>query len=627
MLLGGLLVLATACLCLGANFTYDETRFLLNGQPFQIIGGQMDPQRIPRPYWRHRLQMARAMGLNTIFSYVFWNKLETQPGIWDFDGTNDIAAFFRLAQEEGLKVVLRPGPYVCAERDWGGLPAWLSKVHGLRVRRNNVPFLEASRRYITELGRELRNLQTTRGGPILMVQLENEYGSFGKDKTYLQAMANHLRASFDLILYTNDGGGRDYLEGGTLPGVLAETDGDPRVGFAARDQFVKDKSMLGPQLAGEFYTTWFDHWSSNVSHQFTHANNVARITDDLDWILKGGHSFNLFVFHGGTNWGFDNGAIWQDGRTWAVTTSYDYGAPLDETGRPGPLYEEIRRVIAKHVPRGSIPDVPKVPMLNSFRELTLKPALTLFDTLSYHSRKSASPMTMETLGQATGFVLYEHNVVDSVSGELMIGDGPRDRVIVYQNGEKIGVVDATYSSPAKLQLALKPGDLLGLFVENLGRVDVGKKMDDQQKGIVGEVKVGGEHVLKTWTSHSIPLHRLPQELSNDYNLTVPYRSPPVFYKMEFTLTEDTPPGIGSDSILSLRRSTKGQVWVNGHNLGRYWTVGPQQSLYLPGCFLNAPGRPNELVVLELEPQRYRPMAAVGLRSRLWFNTPDPDLER
>ncbi|PHH76364.1 hypothetical protein CDD80_1575 [Ophiocordyceps camponoti-rufipedis] len=625
MLLSRLLVLATACLSVGANFTYDETHFFLDGKPFQIIGGQMDPQRIPRAYWRHRLQMARSMGLNTIFSYVFWNKLEPEPGRWDFGDTNDIAAFFRLAQEEGLKVVLRPGPYVCAERDWGGLPAWLSKIHGLRVRRNNIPFLEASKSYISELGRELRSLQTTRGGPILMVQLENEYGSFGKDKAYLQAIADMLKASFDLVLYTNDGGGRDYLEGGTLPGVLAETDGDPRVGFAARDQFVKDKSMLGPQLAGEYYTTWFDHWSSNMSHQLTY--NVARITDDLDWILKQGHSFNLFMFHGGTNWGFENGAIWQDGRTWAVTTSYDYGAPLDETGRTGSLYHEIRRIISYHVPRGSIPDVPEVPMLNSFGEIPLRAALTLFDTLADSSHKSANPMTMESLGQATGFVLYAHNVVDSVSGELIVGDGPRDRVIVYQNGEKIGVVDATYSKPAKLQLALKPGDLLQLLVENLGRVDVGQKMDDQRKGIVGEVKVGADHVLKTWTAYPLPLDKLPGELSNGFNLAVPYRSPPVFYRTIFTLTKDTPPGIGSDSLLSLRRSTKGQVWVNGHNLGRYWTVGPQQSLYLPGCFLNAPGRPNELVVLELEPQRNRPMAVVGLRSRLWFNTPDPDLER
>ncbi|RDA84415.1 hypothetical protein CP532_2897 [Ophiocordyceps camponoti-leonardi (nom. inval.)] len=620
-------VLVTACLSFlsSAKFTYNETHFLLDGDPFQIIGGQMDPQRIPRPYWAQRLRMARAMGLNTIFSYVFWNKFEPAPGDWDFGDANNVAHFFHLAQEEGLKVVLRPGPYVCGERDWGGFPAWLSQVPGLKVRENNEQFLHLSKRYINRLAKEVGHLQASRGGPILMIQLENEYGSFGKDKGYLAEMADILRANFEVFLYTTDGGDRMFLEAGTLPGVLAVTDGDPKTGFPARDDVITDKSMLGPHLAGEYYVTWLDDWSSDSAHHAVQRSGMDRIIRDLKWILEWDNSFNIYMFHGGTNWGHDNGAVYASSRTRPVTTSYDYGAPLDESGRPTEMYHRIRRMIANHFPGTTLPPVPQLPEPVQTEEIDLKPSLALFDILPNQLvTKKTDPVTMETLGQWQGFVLYEHNVTSAVRGALHVGDKPRDRIIVYKNGQRVGVIDGTYNNPAKVRLSLKEGDLLQLLVENLGRVDFGPELKDQRKGIVGSVRVGQSVVLKGWSTYSLPLSKVPKALSSKNYANVVEDSPPIFYTGYFRVLEHARPGLGSDTFLTLNGGIKGQVWVNGIHLGRYWTIGPQQSLYLPGCYLNPVGRINDVVVLELEPRIEGPPRAKGVASRLWFNRPDPD---
>ncbi|POR39776.1 Beta-galactosidase [Tolypocladium paradoxum] len=599
------------------NFTYNDKHFLLNGEPFQIIGGQMDPQRIPKEYWRQRLQMARAMGLNTIFSYIFWNNLESSPGQWNFRDRNDVAQFFRIAQEEGLHVVLRPGPDICGEREWGGFPAWLSQIAGMKVRENNGPFLNATKDYLDRLGADLRRLQVTNGGPILMAQLENEYGSFGKDKTYLQAMADMLRHNFNIFLYTNDGGGKSYLEGGQLHGVLAETDGDPRIGFAARDKYVTDPTSLGPQLDGEYYITWIDDWSSNSAHHITSGNQAAmeRVVDDLD----------IYMFHGGTNWGFENSAIWANDRAMAVTSSYDYGAPLDESGRPTEVYHKLRDMISKHVPAGSIPDIPQAPSLAEVQEFSLEPTLTLFETRSAQpDTQSAQPVTMESLGQSYGFILYEHKVTKAAGGVLTLGDGPRDRVIVYVNGAKVGVIDRTYVSPGSVQASLEEGDLVQLLVENIGRVDYSYKLKEQQKGIVGNVTVGQGNVLEGWSTYSLPLSALPSGLSGGKKVTPKDNDPPVFYTGSFKLPSGAKSDLSGDTFLALPKGIKGQVWVNGINLGRYWTVGPQQSLYVPGCYIKAHGRSSDIVVLELEPRADTQLTGKGIATREWGNNPDPD---
>lgn len=277
-------------------FTYNASTFLLHGEPYVIIGGQMDPQRIPPEYWRDRLAKARAMGLNTIFSYVYWNLLEPEQGQWTSnEDSNDIAKYFHTAQEEGLNVVLRPGPYICGEREWGGFPAWLSTIPGMVVRTYNGPFLNASKSYLERLAADLRPLQVSEGGPLLMVQVENEYGSYGSNHNYTQALRDILLGNYDVPLYTNDGGVDWTLAGGEVPGALAEIDGDPASGFASRTEHVTDPSELGPLMDGEYYTLAPDFWGSDNVHNTAGSSQITQFVSDLDFVLGANNSISLYV--------------------------------------------------------------------------------------------------------------------------------------------------------------------------------------------------------------------------------------------------------------------------------------------------------------------------------------------
>ncbi|KFY11897.1 hypothetical protein V491_07003 [Pseudogymnoascus sp. VKM F-3775] len=599
-----------------APFTYNRTDFLLHGKPYQMIGGQMDPQRIPSEYWRDRLSMARAMGLNTIFSYIFWNDLERSPGAWDFTGNNDIKKYFQIAQEEGLNIILRPGPYICGEREWGGFPAWLSEVPGMAVRTNNKPFLDASKAYLKHLAEEVAPLQVTNGGPILMVQVENEYGSFGNDHIYVAAMRDMLKAQYEVPLYTNDGGGESYLAGGQIHGVLAETDGDPKTGFEARDKFVTDPTSLGPQLDGEYYVTWIDTWGSNTTHHTNDGNAEAlkKIQEDVAWVLTNRSSINIYMFHGGTNMGFQNAGLWIDNALAAITSSYDYGAPLDESGRPTEAYHAIRETIIEYLgDNSSVPDIPvKSPMIE-IPTFQLKPSVALFDALPKPVIQK-TPTHMEALGQSYGFIMYCHKVKTAIQGSLNPGDSPRDRVLIYVNGERVGVIDRIYMVPATVTLDLKAGDVLELLVENMGRIDYGPALVEQRKGIIGNVTVGGS-VLQNWMTYPLALEQPPAPQAKYRGPAPSATSTPIFYSGSFD-TET----IG-DTFLELPGWVKGIVWVNGVNLGRYWIIGPQQSLYLPGCYLKNKG--NEITVLALEPLADA-IGAVGISKRVWANNPDPD---
>ncbi|KAI0099526.1 glycoside hydrolase family 35 protein [Daldinia grandis] len=610
-------------------FTYDRRSFFLNGELYVIIGGQMDPQRIPPAYWRDRLLKARAMGLNTIFSYVYWNLLEPRQGQWTGDEeSNDIARFFRIAREEGLNVVLRPGPYICGEREWGGFPAWLSRVPGMRVRSSSEAFMAAAGSYLKRLAGDLEDLQVTRGGPLLMVQVENEYGSYGEDHTYTQGLRDILLQNFEVPLYTNDGGVDWTLKGGEVPGVLAAIDGDPRSGFAARDRYIHDPTELGPLLDGEYYTSGPDFWGSESPHNTAAGNpsQMQQYVDDLDYVLGANNSISLYMFHGGTNFGFSNGAIWKN-FTAVFVTSYDYGSPLDESGRTTDMYFMLRDTIQKYVPEGSIPEpLENIPLLE-VGNITLSPVVPLFDTLGKKTT-GVSPLTMEELGQDYGFVLYEHKVTATFEGDLQPGDRARDRVIVYVNGARRGVIDSTYNQPARVSLSLQPGDTLQLLVENLGRVDYWSResgtfvaLEDPYKGVKGNVTIGSE-VVSGWDVYSLPLDAPPTE-NQPGSSEITAGSPPVFFRGSFKVDSggDIDPA-ALDTFLEVPNGVKGSVWVNGFNLGRYWTVGPQQSLYLPGTLLK-PDAENEIVVLELEPSA-ESLTAFGSAERRWANYPDPD---
>ncbi|KAI1389448.1 glycoside hydrolase family 35 protein [Hypoxylon trugodes] len=610
-------------------FTYTRTSFLLNGKPYIIIGGQMDPQRIPPAYWRDRLIKARAMGLNTIFSYVYWNLLEPTQGQWtSSEESNDIAKFFRIAQDVGLNVVLRPGPYICGEREWGGFPAWLARVPGMKVRSSGAAFMDAAESYLKRLAGDLRDLQVTRGGPLLMVQVENEYGSYGEDHNYTQGLRDILKENFEVPLYTNDGGVDWTLRGGEVPGVLAEIDGDPRSGFAARDRYITDPTELGPLLDGEYYTFAPDYWGPGNKHNTAVGNpsQIQQFVSDLDYVLGANNSISLYMFHGGTNFGFSNGAIWKN-YTAVFITSYDYGAPLDESGRTTDLYFKFRDTIQKYVPEDSIPEPPaNVPLLE-ISNITLSPTISLFDTLG-PKINSVAPLTMEELDQAYGLVFYEHTVNTTLQGTLQPGDRARDRVIVYVNGTKKGVIDSTYSQPAPVSLTLQPGDTLQLLVENLGRVDYWSResgtfvaLEDQFKGIVGNVTIGSR-VVSGWNVYSLPLDEPPAATQAKPSAIAP-GSPPTFFRGTFQIESgNTTDPAALDTFLEVPDGVKGNVWINGFNLGRYWVVGPQQSLYLPGTILK-PGVENEIVILELEPNG-ETLTALGVTERTWANYPDPD---
>ncbi|KAJ5515781.1 hypothetical protein N7527_007341 [Penicillium freii] len=554
-------------------FTYDNDTFILYGEPYLLRGGQMDPQNIPHELWPDRLEKARGMGLNTIF-----------------------LCYFRLAQEKGLNIILRPGPYVCAEHEWGGFPAWLSEIPGMVVRGNNKPFLEASKAFINRLAEEVGDLQVTNGGPILMVQIENEYGSYGSDHEYLGALKDIFTAAFDVPFYTNDGGTQAMLEGGQISGVLAETDGDVYDGFAARDKYVTDPTSLGPQLDGEYYITWLDQWASNYTHKSNVGDKEAtdKITKDIKWLINNNGSFNLFMFHGGTNWGFQNGADWADALQ-PITTSYDY--------------ETIGGIIGED----QLPALPAEKPLIEIPSVKLTPSVGMFESLPEPIEKEF-PVNMEAVGQATGLILYRHIITTPVSGTIKTGDKPRDRVLVYVKKTRVGVIDGTYASPSTVDVDLKVGDVLDILVENLGRVNYGPEIVDQRKGIVGNVTVGAS-VLSKWAIYSLPLASPPDSTDDKMTPNPSATSSPIFFTGSFDLDK-----VG-DTFLELPGWTKGVVWVNGVNLGRYWVAGPQQSLYLPWCYLRESD--NKITVLALEPTGTDSFVR-GVTSRSWGNNPDPD---
>src|SRR5579864_7442864 len=327
-------------------------RFELDGKPFQIISGEMHYERIPREYWRDRLRKARAMGLNTISTYVFWNVHEPKPDVFDFSGQLDVAAFVRMAQEEGLYVILRPGPYACAEWDLGGLPAWLLADPNIVLRSSDERFLGPAENYLKRLGRELAPLQITRGGPILEVQVENEYGSFGNDHEYMKRILAAIRNAGlnEVLLYTADGG--DQLPAGTLPDIHAVVNFGPG---DAKSEFAKlQKFRLGkPVMSGEYWDGWFDHWGAK--HEVRNAQDDAK---ELDWILSQGYSINLYMFHGGTSFGFMSGANWDHSTYEPDVTSYDYDSPVSESGALTKKFYAFRDVIAKHQPGVALPEPP-----------------------------------------------------------------------------------------------------------------------------------------------------------------------------------------------------------------------------------------------------------------------------
>jgi len=555
-------------------FGISGDHFELDGKPFQIISGEMHYQRIPREYWRDRLKKARAMGLNTISTYVFWNVHEPRPGAYDFSGNADVAAFVRMAQEEGLYVILRPGPYSCAEWDFGGFPAWLLSDPETVVRSSDEKFLVPAERWLKRMGQELGPLQLARGGPVIAVQVENEYGSFGNDHVYMKRVLAALRdAGFtDSLLYTADGG--DELPSGTLPDIPAVVNfgpGDARTEFSKLAKFRPGQ----PMMSGEYWDGWFDHWGS--AHATT---DVKQQAEELDWILSQGYSINLYMFHGGTNFGFMNGANWDHETYEPDVTSYDYDCAVSESGGLTKKYFAFRDVIARHRPGMTLPDPPAhVPSIE-IPEFELHESASLSENLPAPV-PSTKPKTMEALGQSYGFVLYRKKVMEAAAGNLVVSD-LRSYARIFVDGKYVGAIDRRLKQD-RLAVRIAAGSTLDILVEGTGRINFSVQLRGERQGIGGAVTLAGKEI-EGWKIYPLPMDDLSKITFHESAVA----SGPAFYRGAFDL-----PSTG-DTFLDTRGWSKGLVWINGHALGRFWNLGPQQTLYVPGPWLKQ-GK-NEIVV-------------------------------
>jgi beta-galactosidase len=560
------------------TFGWKGENFLLDSKPFIIRSGEMHYPRVPREYWRDRFKKAKAMGLNTITTYVFWNLHEPTSGKFDFTGNLDVAEFVREAGQEGLYVIIRPGPYICTEWDFGGFPSWLLKVPDMKVRSGDRRFLEAAGRYMKEVGKQLVPLQINHGGNIIMTQVENEYGSFGKDHDYMRAVERMiLDAGFDNQLYTADGSADYMLSGGTLPDALSvinfgadETIAGEFTNFA---KFRKDV----PRMSGEFWIGWFDHWGEK-----RHTVSPEVPAKGVDWMLTNGISFSLYMFHGGTSFGFMAGA--NSSKEMPIepdTSSYDYDSPLDEAGRPTKKFFALRDVIQKHFPGEKFPGLPAENPMIEIPNFELKETAGIEQLVK--PTKSKEPLTMESLDQSYGFVLYRKAIDKAVSGRLAFGE-IRDYAVISQGGKVLGTLDRRLKQNS-LDVKLEGGKPLDILVENMGRINFGGRLVDDRKGIIGEVKLD-DSTLTDWEVYSLPMTDL-----NSLRFSRKQQNSPVFYRGSFELKS-----VG-DSFMDTSSWEKGHVWINGHHLGRFWKIGPQQTLYVPASWLQK-GR-NDVIVLDV----------------------------
>ncbi|AUY48264.1 beta-galactosidase [Streptomyces sp. CB01881] len=553
--------------------------FRLDDRPLRIISGGLHYFRVHPEQWADRLRKARLMGLNTVETYVPWNLHAPRRGEFRLDAGLDLPRFLDLAAAEGLYVLLRPGPYICAEWEGGGLPSWLLADEDVELRSRDPRYLKAVDDYLGALMPSVLPHLSTRGGPVLAVQLENEYGAYGEDSGYLEELAQMLdRHGVDVPLFTCDQP-FDLARGG-LDGVLRTVNLGSRVDAGLAE--LRTQQPSGPLMCSEFWIGWFDRWGG------THVTrSAADAAADLDRLLAAGASVNIYMFHGGTNFGLTNGAN-DKGRYRPTVTSYDYDAPLDEAGDPGPKYAAFREVIARYAP---VPEQPVPAPAPKLSPVVVE--LTACASLLDHREGLGSavhadrPQLMEELGQSFGFVLYETVLPAAGPAVLSIAE-VRDRAQVFVDGQPVGVLERESHEHALAFHVPRGGAHLAVLVENQGRVNYGQGMHDR-KGLRGEVTVNGQ-APDGWSSRPLPLDDL-RGLS--FAASGPAVPPvgPAFHRGHLDLERP------ADGFIALDGWTKGQVWINGFALGRYWSRGPQTTLYVPAPVLKA-GR-NEITVLEL----------------------------
>lgn len=566
------------------TFSIGDKTFLLDGKPFLIKAAEMHYTRIPAEYWEHRIQMCKALGMNTICIYAFWNIHEQKEGEFDFKGQNDIAAFCRLAQKHGMYIMLRPGPYVCSEWEMGGLPWWLLKKKDIKLRTNDVYFLERTKLFMNEIGKELADLQVSRGGNIIMVQVENEYGAYATDKEYIANIRDIVKgAGFtDVPLFQCDWSSTFQRNG--LDDLVWTINFGTGANIDAQFKKLQEARPNAPLMCSEFWSGWFDHWGRK--HETRDAETmVSGIKDMLDRHI----SFSLYMTHGGTtfgHWGGANSPAYS-----AMCSSYDYDAPISEAGWATPKYYKLWEMMMQYADSAQvIPDVPAAYPVIEIPEFELKEVAPLFDNLP-EPKLSEDIKPMEQFDQGWGTILYRTSLPEVKEGTTLLIDEVHDWAQVYADGKLLGRLDRRRGQNSLVLPSLQKGTRLDILVEAMGRVNFDVAIHDR-KGITNKVELLTEtdkKELKNWEVYSFPV---------DYDFAESKKyaegeklDAPAYYRATFELDR-----VG-DVFLDMQTWGKGMVWVNGKAMGRFWKIGPQQTLFMPGCWLKK-GK-NEIIVLDL----------------------------
>lgn len=573
-------------------------KFYMDSKPFDIYSGAMHYFRTVPEYWEDRLTKLKAAGFNTVETYVCWNLHEKKPGEFDFSGILDIEKYLEIAQKVGLYAIVRPGPYICAEWDFGGLPAWLLKDKNMQIRCMYPDYLKCVERFYKELLARLVPHLESHGGNIIAMQVENEYGSYGNDKDYLRYVEKLTRdCGVDCLLFTSDGNTNNMISGGSLPDIykVLNFGSRSRTAFNVLKGFEND----GPNMCGEFWCGWFDHWRDKH-----HTRNSLEIVNEIKGFIDNGASFNMYMFHGGTNFGFTAGANHNQGHGYEPTvTSYDYCAMLTEWGDYTPAYHAVRKLLCEK--QGiEPPELPESPKLQSIGRVELTEAASLFENLDNIGEKHHVPVPegMEYFGQNFGLIYYETTLKGKYNASPMYVKNVHDFADVYFDGEKKTSIDRTlYTVEGKTTLkdvifkkkkgesspflmpALSGERKIGVLVDTMGRVNYGENMLDR-KGI-SDIYLGIQRLMNydVWT---LPLDNLDKL---KYSSSVK-KEEPVFLKGSFKTDSK------ADCFVHLDGFNRGCVYINGFNLGRFWKVGPQKSLYIPGTLLKDE---NEIIVFNI----------------------------
>ncbi len=573
------------------SFVAADKTFELNGKPFVVKAAELHYPRIPRPYWEHRIKMCKALGMNTICLYVFWNIHEQQEGVYDFSGNNDVAEFCRLCQKNGMYVIVRPGPYVCAEWEMGGLPWWLLKKKDIKLREGDPYFLERVKLFEQKVGEQLAGLTIQKGGPIIMVQVENEYGSYGEDKAYVSAIRDIVRSSgfSDVALFQCDWSS-NFTKNGLDDLIWTMNFG---TGADVEREFrpLSELRPSAPQMCSEFWSGWFDKWGAR--HETRPADDMVA---GIDTMLNRGVSFSLYMTHGGTSFGHWAGA--NSPGFQPDVTSYDYDAPINEQGLATPKFFTLRETMLKYNGGKALPSVPKSPMpfisIPAFEFTDYRQLGAGVDSVA----DSSSPLTFEDMDMGWGSMIYETHV-SGVNGEATLVADVHDFAVVYVDGKYAGKIDRTRNEKSLTLSSLHDGSRLTMVVEGMGRINFGRAIKDF-KGVIGDVSVsasaGDCDVVITprqWTCLTIPdsPEQAKEAFAQVARTSLRLTTRAGYYRATFNLKK-----VG-DTFLNMEAFGKGQVYVNGHALGRFWSIGPQQTLYLPGCWLRK-GK-NEVIVLDV----------------------------